>query len=436
MSKLLDSLRSGFWFVPVVMIAAALFLASVLVTVDRAVQVEGISILGALFPKGTQSASTLLSAIATSVLTVTGSVFSIAIVAIQLASGQFGPRMLRDFMQNRTNQVTFGICSATFIYAITVLWAVEDSKDISFTPQISVFVGLLLTIMSVCVLVFFVHNIADAVHADNLIARIGRDLEECIDRLFPEREETSRLVWEISDDFESKATPILATHSGYIQRVDIERLEAIASQHDLVLKVLYRPGEFIVKNSTLFYAQSKTGLELLDRGVLNKQLDQAVSRGNQRKPKYDVEFPVKQLVEIAIRAISPAVNDPFTAVRCIDRLSVSLCCVLHKAPQKTYLFDSVGALRVITKPTTFDILTNAAFDQIRQYGQTDVAVTIRLLEAIRVISGQAHTEAQKRVLRCQLEMINRSGQNSDNIPEENDREDILRHYQAAVQVLE
>ncbi|MGB3789809.1 MAG: DUF2254 domain-containing protein [Phormidesmis sp.] len=436
MSKLLDSLRSGFWFVPMVMIAAALFLASVLVAVDRTMQVEGITILGELFPKGTQSASTLLSAIATSLLTVTGSVFSIAIVAIQLASGQFGPRMLRDFMQDRSNQITFGVCSATFVYTIAVLWAVEDSKNISFTPQISVFVSLLLTIVSVCVLVFFVHNIANAVHADNLIARIGRDLEGCIDRLFPEREEeTNRLVWEVSSDFESKATAMLATHSGYIQQIDTERLKAIASQHNLVLKVLYRPGQFVVQNSVLFYAQSKTDLKLLNRNVLGKQLDQSISRGNQRKPKHDVEFPIKQLVEIAIRAISPAVNDPFTAVRCIDRLSVSLCYVLQKAPQKTYLFDSADALRVIVEPTTFEILTNAAFDQIRQYGQTDVAVTIRLLEAMSVIARQTHTETQRGVLRRQVEMVNRSGQNSDNIPEENDRQDILYHYQAAIREL-
>ena len=263
LGKLWDSLRSGFWFVPVVMIAAALFLASVLVAVDRAVQIEGISILGMVFPKGTQSAGTLLSAIATSLLTVTGSVFSIAIVAIQLASGQFGPRMLRDFMQDRSNQVTFGICSATFIYTISVLWAIEDSKDISFTPQISVFVSLLLAIVSVCVLVFFVHNISNAVHADNLIARIGRDLEETIGRLFPEHEpEANRLVWEVSNDFESNAIAVLATHSGYIQRIDIDRLRAIASQRDLALKVLYRPGQFVVNSSVLFYVQSKTDPKL------------------------------------------------------------------------------------------------------------------------------------------------------------------------------
>ncbi len=436
MSKLWDSLRSGFWFVPVVMIAAALFLASGLIAVDRNVQVEGISILGALFPKGTQSAGTLLSAIATSLLTVTGSVFSIAIVAIQLASGQFGPRMLRDFMQDRSNQITFGICSATFIYAIAVLWAIEDSKEISFTPQISVFVGLLLTVTSVCVLVFFVHNIANAVHADNLIARIGRDLEETISRLFPDRElDVNRLVWEISNDFEDKATAIPATHSGYIQQIDIERLKAIAAQHNLVIKVLYRPGQFVVNSSVLFYIQRKSDLKPLDLSALSQQLDKAVPRGNQRKSKYDVEFPVKQLVEIAIRAISPAVNDPFTAVRCIDRLSVSLCCVLQKAPQKIYHFDRSKAMRLIIEPTTFDILVNAAFDQIRQYGQTDVAITIRLLEALRIIGEQTHTESQKRVLHRQLEMINRSGQNADNIPEENDREDIFHHYQAAAQTL-
>ncbi len=438
MNKLWDSLRASFWFVPILMIILAVLLAISAVAVDRTVQIEGVSVLGEIVPKGTQSAGTLLSAIATSILTVAGSIFSIAIVAIQLASGQFGPRMLRDFMQNRVNQITFGACSATFVYAITVLWAIEDSKELSFTPQISVFIGLLLTIASVFVLIYFVHDIANSVHADNLIARIGRDFEETIDRIFLEPgsdRSKDRRVIEMPHDFEKTAIAILANKTGYIHQIDLDKLSAIASEHDLVFKLLYRPGLFVVKGSTFLYARSEAASPNPKADTLGETINKAFSCGNQRKPEYDVEFPVKQLVEIAIRAISPAVNDPFTAIRCIDRLSALLCYLLCKEPQSAVVCDQTGALRLIVDPVTFESLINAAFDQIRQYGRTDVSVSMRLLESIETIGKQSHSNKDKKVLLRQATMIHRSSQNPDNVPEENDRQAVLQRYDTAYYAL-
>jgi len=435
------------------MILLALLLAAVLITIDRNVQLEGIEVLGALFPKGTQSAGTLLSAIATSILTVTGSIFSIVIVAIQLASGQFGPRMLRDFMHDRVNQFTLGVCGATFIYELAILWAIEDSKDISFTPQISVFVGFLLAIISTFVIIYFVHHIAEIVHADNLIARIGHDSESSIHKILPkvdkqkkDRQQTNpspadqtRQIQEIPADFEEKAIALPSHRSGYIQQIDYDALCAIAAQHHLILKLLYRPGQFAVEDSKLLYAYSEKGAKTAASPGLSPGLDIDINKtftcGNQRKPESDLEFPIKQLVEIAIRAISPAVNDPFTAIRCIDRLTMLLCQIAQKAPQSIYRFDDDRQLRLIINPVTFDAMIRAAFDQIRQYGQTDVSVTLRLLEAIERIGEQCHTQQQKRSLRRQADMIQRGGQNPDSIPEENDRQDILQQYNKTIAAL-
>lgn len=451
LDKLWDSLRSSFWFVPTVMVSAALILAIALVALDRNVQIEGISLLGALIPKGTSSAGTLLSAIATSILTVTGSVFSIAIVAIQLASGQFGPRMLRDFMDDRGNQITFGTCCGTFIYAVVVLWAIEDSKDLNFTPQIAVFIGLLLTLATTFVLIYFVHHIAESVHADNLIARIGRDLEESIDRVFPEpqaKKASVRQVVEIPTDFEKQAIALRAQVSGYVQQIDFQYLLEITTQQNLMIKVLYRPGQFVVKNSPIALIQlgkNSVSSQKLQKNPeaepeekieeLEQQINKAFSCGNQRKPEHDVEFPVKQLVEMAIRAISPAVNDPFTAVRCIDRLSALLCYVLQKDKQSAYLFDPAGTLRLIIDPITFEMLVNAAFDQIRQYGRTDVAVTLRLLETLQTIGEQTHLEKERQALHRQADMIERGGQDASNLPEQNDRQEVLQQYNKTIRTL-
>ncbi len=441
------------------MILSALLLAVVLSYIDRNVQIEGVEIWGVLVPKGTQSAGTLLSAIATSILTVAGSIFSIVIVAIQLASGQFGPRMLRDFMHDRVSQITLGTCSATFVYQLAILWTIEDSKDISFTPQISVFVGFLLAVISTFVIIYFVHHIAETVHADNLIARIGKDLESSIHQVLPDprrrpderadkrpnersseqnksnRSVEFRQVQEVPADFEEQAIAFPSQHNGYIHRIDYDGLCAIATQHNLILKLLYRPGQFAVKNSKLLYAYVEKDLDAASHPILSINLNATLTCGNQRKPDRDIEFPIKQLVEIAIRAISPAVNDPFTAIRCIDRLSMRLCQIAQKAPQAVYYFDDNHQLRLIINPVTFESIVKAAFDQIRQYGQSDVSVTIRLLKAIEKIGEQCQTQRQKRSLRRQADMIQRGGQNPNNIPEENDRQDILQQYNKTVTAL-
>lgn len=422
------------------MVLAALLLAIALLALDRNTQIEGISILGAVVPKGTPSASTLLSAIATSILTVTGSVFSIAIVAIQLASGQFGPRMLRDFMQDRGNQITFGTCCATFTYAVVVLWAIEDTAELSFTPQISVFVGLLLTIATVGVLIYFLHHIAELVHADNLIARIGRDLEGSIDRVFStpsNYKQPARRVLEIPADFAKGAIALQAQNSGYIQQIDYQKLLKLATHLDLTIKIQNRPGQFVVKNSIIACAKPANAKapKALDSNKLNAKVNEAFSCGDQRKPKHDVEFPIKQLVETAIRAISPAVNDPFTAIRCIDRLSVLLCYILQKDNQSAHIFDPAGTLRLIIEPVTFEHLVNSAFDQIRQYGQTDVSVTLRLLESIETIAKQTRVAKEKAVLRRQADMIKRASQDPNNISESNDRQEVLQQYNKTAQAL-
>lgn len=432
MIKLWDSLRSSFWFVPIVMILATLGLAATTIATDRAAQIEAVSVFGAVFSKGTSSSGTMLSAIATSILTVAGSIFSIVIIALQLASGQFGPRMLRNLMNDHTSQVTIGACSSTFIYALVILWAIEDSKDLNFTPQISVAVGLLLAIITTVVLVYFVHHIASAIHVDNLIAKIGHESTNTLDQVLsdPVNSGTTQQIYEISADFEKDANIVFAQHSGYLQQIDTQRLSAIATQHNLIIKVIHRPGQFVVQRSAIAYVSAKQPLSK----ALTQHIQKAFSYGNQRKPNYDIEFTLKQLVEIAIRAISPAVNDPFTAIRCIDRLSVSLCHALQKTEQSAYVFDLSGALRLIVNPVTFEQMTKDAFDQIRQYGKSDVVVTLRLLEAIETIAAYARTDKNKRPLRRQAEMIERGSK--DGLPEKNDRQEVAQQYQKTLQALD
>jgi uncharacterized membrane protein len=159
---------------------------------------------------------------------------------------------------------------------------------------------------------------------------------------------------------------------------------------------------------------------------LVKKLNDAFILGKERTEQQDVEFPIEQLVEIALRAISPAVNDPFTAIRCIDRLSAGLSHLAQRNFPSPYRYDDHKNLRVIAERVTFTGLVNTAFNQIRQYGKSDVAVTIRLLEAIATIACYTSTQKERAVLLRHAEMIRRDSQQA--ISEELDKRDIEERY--------
>lgn len=300
--------------------------------------------------------------------------FSITIVALQLAASNFGPRILRNFMRDTGNQIVLGTFIGTFIYCLLVLRTIHGEGDgySVFVPQLSVTVGMILAITSIGVLIYFIHHAATIIQASHVISEISADLNDAIKRLFPENighgaSQHKRSFGEIPTNLNAEV-PIKATGSGYIQAVDDEKLMQIACQQNLLLRLKYRPGKFVVKGSdlVLVFPEKRVNLKL------TTQINDAFILGNERTEQQDVEFPINQLVEIALRAISPAVNDPFTAIRCIDRLSAGLSHLAQKDFPSPYRYDRDHNLRVIADPVTFAGLTDAAFNQIRQYSTSDV----------------------------------------------------------------
>jgi uncharacterized membrane protein len=434
LSKLWDSLLSSFWFVPTLMLAIVIGLAIATLAIDAAFNIQNIKIFGGIFAKGPQGAGRVLSTIASSMLTVAGTTFSIAIVALQLASSQFGPRMLRDFMQDRVSQIVLGTFTSTFLYCVLVLWTIEGDQGKTFVPQFSILVSVLLAIVSIGVLIYFIHHTAESIHADNLIAKINRELENVIDRLFPqnlgqEPPEPKGWIEEIPTNFDDEACPVLSTCNGYIQRIDTDWLIKIAKDNDLLFRVLYRPGKFVVKGSELVKVWPGERVNQKLAAHINK----AFICGSQRTQEQDVEFPIKQLVEMAIRAISPAVNNPFTAIRCIDHLSAALSHLVQKDIPSPYRYDDKKNLRVIVDQVKFEGIVDAAFSQIRHYGRSDVSVTVRLLEAIAVIAAHTRNKKYRLVLLRHADMIVRGSQ--DGLPEEWDRKSVEEQYQKLVRAL-
>lgn len=350
----------------------------------------------------------MLGTIAGSMMTIAGVVFSMTLVALTLASSQFGPRLLRNFMSDISTQLVLGTFVATFLYSLLVLRTIRHAESEAFVPHLSVTLGLLFALASIGVLIYFIHHVSVSIQADEIVGRVGAELVGGIERLFPDqigRGEPLRSdaapAADIPAVFDETSKPVGAKGDGYIQFIDADALMHTATEEDLVLRVSKRPGHYINVGSELLRVWP--GERMTDQ--LAKRLNEAIVLGKQRTPAQDVEFAVSQLVEIAVRALSPGVNDPFTAIRCVDQLGSALCHLAGRATPSSYRRDQHHKLRVIAPPVTFASIVDAAFDQIRQNARNNAAVTIRLVETIGIVLARSCRPEDRAALLRQAEII-------------------------------
>jgi uncharacterized membrane protein len=384
---------------------------------------------------GPDGARAVLSAIAASMITVAGVAFSVTIVALTLASQQFGPRLLRNFMRDRGNQVVLGTFIATFTYCLIVLRTIR-SGSAEFVPHVSVTIGILLALASLGVLIYFIHHAAVSIQAPEVIAMVAGDIQDGIERLFPEKlaypakEQHDDLSEEIAKNFEIRGDFITAGASGYLQSINGDKLMEVAEKNDLVLLLKRRPGDFVVLGGELAKIQP---CGRVNHNIANEILGVFIF-GTQRTHLQDVEFSIEQLVEVAVRALSPGINDPFTAINCIDRISSALCMLAQRSFPSPLRHGAEGKLRVIARPVTFAGIANAAFDPIRQYGRSSAAVTIRLLEAIATIATCVRREGDRRALLDQALMIERGSREA--FSQERDRAALDERFKKALEALQ
>ncbi|MBD2054513.1 DUF2254 domain-containing protein [Oculatella sp. FACHB-28] len=437
LSKLWDSLHSSFWFVPTLMVVLALGLSFITIAIDQSRETNIIGELGWAYSLGPSGSRAILSAIASSMVSVATTAFSITIVALQLASSQFGPRLLRNFMQDTGNQVVLGTFISTFVYSLMVLRTINGVEENEFVPHIAVTCGIGLAIASIGVLIYFIHHSASSIQVDQVIKKVGSDLDDAIERLFPEkigrgtsRQQEEQSIADIPPNFDRVSCSIKASSTGYVQAIDDKQLMQVATEKNLLLQIQQRPGRFVVQGGELVrvFPEKKVNKQLA------AQINDAFVFGSRRTEQQDIEFSIDQLVEIAVRALSPGINDPFTAIRCIDQLNAALCHFAHHEIPSRYRYDNHDQLRIIAEPIVFTDVADAAFNQIRQYGQSSVAVTMRLLEAIAVIASFTYRTSDQVVLRRHADMIERGSQ--EGVAEELDRKAIKERYLAAVKAIE
>lgn len=419
------------------MVAGAILLAVVTVTVDEKMSDEWLGDGAWIYTGSAEGASTILGTIAGSMITVAGVVFSLTLVVLTLTSSQFGPRLLRNFMSDAVNQVVIGTFVSTFLYCLLVLRTIRHEGPSEFVPHLSVTVSVLLALASVGVLIFFIHHVAVSIQADEVVSRVSSELRSGINRLFPEeigqekRElPVTRCEPGLPENFDRDAASVTATRDGYLQLVDSETLMELAEENDVVLQLVFRPGHYVVDGSQLLRIWPA------DRATekFAKEANSAFVLGNRRTPVQDIEFAVSQLVEVAVRALSPGINDPFTAISCVDRLSSALSRIAQREMPSSVRYDKNGIVRIVAPATSFAAITDAAFNQIRQNARTTASVTIRLLEAIADIAKVTTRDEDRNALRRHAEMIARGAR--EGLPEEADREVVEERLAAVMEALD
>jgi uncharacterized membrane protein len=388
-----EALRTNLWLVPAVEVLAALGLYFATHAIDRAAYHHELSLPSWVTFGSADSARQILTTLAGAVITVVGVVFSIMIVTLTLASTQFGPRMLRNFIRDRGTQLTLGTFVATFVYATLVLISIGGGTP-GFVPHLSITTAVALVAVSMGVLIYFIHHIAISIQLPQVIASIARDLSSAIDAesgssgsLAQAGPSVDELVQRMAESGGSVGAP----SSGYLQFIRHDRLVALAAENDAVIRLLHRPGHFLVRGQLMAKVWPPDATE-----EVSDALRRAHITGPNRTLAQDLAFAVDQLVEIAIRALSPAVNDTFTALTCIDWLGESLCKVTTRWHPTRVHRDGRAYVRVITAHVSYERLVERAFEKIRQAGRGMPAVLIRQLEALTKIMAHTTSAPQTR----------------------------------------
>lgn len=428
MKKLLffwHELKSTFWFIPVLIILASILLALALGYADSHLEVPKNGIGRYVFVGSVESARVVLSTVSAAMIGVAGTVFSITLVALTLASSQFGPRLIKNFMYIRVNQVVLGSYVSTYVYCLLVLNTIKGNEEYTFIPYISILFALVIAVVNILLLIVFIHRTAVSIQADKVIADISHSLGKSVRVLFPEKMGTEadteeEVEVQASDVEESyrESTPILSPDSGYLQYIDSQSLIDLADRLSVLVKIRFKPGDYLVADESLCVVYSNEKLKKEDIDLFQSQF----IIGSVRTSQQDAEYAIHQMVEIAAKALSPGVNDPYTAIACIDNLTATLTYLSGIKFPSRYRYGESGNLRVVAEVLTFEGMLDAAFNQIRQYAKGNPSVVIRLMESLITIDKFAGKRAHKTVIKKHARMVLNMARRS--FEEENDLKDL------------
>lgn len=396
--------RSSFWFVPAVIVLDAVALATVLIKMDTIVDPQIVERWPLFFGAGAAGARGLLTTVASSMITVAGVVFSITIVAIALTSSQYTSRVLRNFMRDHINQVVLGMFVGIFAYCLVVLRTIRGGDEGAFVPSLAVLAGMILAFVGIAFLIYFIHHISISIQASSIIAGAAQETIAAIDHLFPKG-----LDENVDEEMDGHLAMILreqvwstvpARKTGYIESIDGDALLALARESGTILRMERGIGEFVVEDTPLISVSGSGGAD----DEMTAKLNVAYIISRQRTVNQDPAFGIRQIVDVALKALSPGINDTTTAVMCVDYLTAILTRLSTRQIATLFRLDQ-GELRVINRGPSFKSLLSEAFDQIRQNADGNVAVLTHLLQALEIIAGRTTTTRRRQALSQQAELM-------------------------------
>ena len=401
-SLLWARLRASLWFLPALLTLGAGLLAFALTELERQRLIGDDELPDWILQGGPEGTREVLGAIAGGLITVTGVVFSVTIIALQLASSQYTPRILRNFTADRSNQLVLGVFIGTFTYTLLVLRVVrsENEPDGAFVPYIAVSVAVLLLLVAVGFLIYFIDHVARSIQIAKILDRVTHQTLKRIDHVFP------AVIHE--DGSDSSALPesapeesvrIVARRSGYLQAVDVDALVEVGAKREIVVRMEIRIGQHLLEGETLATAWPA------DRVTeeTHHAIHDAFMLGLERTPEEDIELGIIEIADIGLRSLSTSINDSTTSMQCIDRLAEVVLALGRREPARVAWVEE-GTIRFIARPLAFDRAVGVAFDQIRHFGSDNPVIVNRLLHALARVRNLV-PEVNRRPVTRQIELL-------------------------------
>lgn len=406
-------LNSTLWFTPTLIVLINILLALILIKLDSADDNKDIIQRFYLLGIGAEEARIMLSTIAGSMISIVGITFSMTVVTLALASSQYTSRILRNFMRNRITQIVIGTFIGIFAYCLIILCTIREGAGNEFIPNLAVLFAFLSALGGACILIFFIHHIASSIQASNILAAITNDTFSTIKKIYPEndkiestkhidiKEQLSKLTW----------TSVLAKKNGYIQSIDVDHLKQLAVENKLVIRIEHKIGSFVADSTPLASVSDDEKAST----ALTQSIHSAFIFNRYRDLDQDVSFGIRQLVDIALKALSPGINDTTTAVMCLNYLTSIMVQLATKNYNSSYHFEE-NELKLITKDHNFKTFLDESFDQIRENAKENTAIILSIIHALHLIIGQTTDLNRLKALHEQLSWLEEMAKYSLKLP--------------------
>jgi uncharacterized membrane protein len=394
------NIRYSLWLIPALIVFIAIVLALIAVDIDTAISERTLANWPHIFGSSADGARAILQVIAGAVMTVAAMTFSITVLVLSLGASQYTPRIIRTFMGNRPTQTVLGVFVGVFAYCLVVLRTIRGGSD-AFNPSIAVTLAIVLALVGVGFLVYFIHHIASSIQASAIASSVAADTIHAIEKIYPDhladqperdrqgdREEMKRHRW----------YPVASDRTGYVQTVDLKALTAFADKHKLIVRMEKPVGAFVADGLAI------ASVNIPPHDDMARKLNQAYTISHYRTLELDAGSGVRQLVDIALKAMSPAMNDTTTAIMCIDYLSAIMIKLAPRCIVADWCFSN-GELKVVTNAIGFGDFLKQAFDQIREYAQENAAIYVAMLQAFETIANVIDNASRKTHIANHVQLV-------------------------------